>query len=160
MNSFLRTHHLNSVEVDRRANMNVDYPQETLILLLELLLIEDLNCKYTVRVDFPASTASALRPRRMQASNSHIKTLIPVGVQRLLDDTGRAGLLAIDGGHSEGIRESCIRAISNPSFVLVCFCLLHLLKTSRLYRPSAAMTAMHVSICPPSLHYRPSSTHS
>jgi hypothetical protein len=36
----------------------------------------------------------------------HVKDLIPVRVESLLDDGGCFGLLSIDCGHGEGIRES------------------------------------------------------
>lgn len=42
----------------------------------------------------------------------HIEALVPVGVQRLLDDARGARLLAIDRGHSEGIREACSACVS------------------------------------------------
>lgn len=37
----------------------------------------------------------------------HVEALIPVGVERLLDDACRLCLLAIDGGYGEGIGKSC-----------------------------------------------------
>lgn len=38
----------------------------------------------------------------------HVEAFVPVGIQRLLDDSGRLGLLSVDGGDGEGVRESCI----------------------------------------------------
>jgi len=38
----------------------------------------------------------------------HVEALVPVRVQRLLDDARGARLLAIDRGHGEGVREACI----------------------------------------------------
>ena len=45
----------------------------------------------------------------------HVETLVPVGVQRLLDDARGARLLAIDRGHGEGIREACRACVSAVS---------------------------------------------
>lgn len=39
-------------------------------------------------------------------SNIHIEALIPVGIQRLSDDTRGACLLAIDRGHGEWVGEA------------------------------------------------------
>ena len=36
----------------------------------------------------------------------HIEILVPVGVERLLHDAGRVGLLCIDGDHSERVGEA------------------------------------------------------
>lgn len=37
-------------------------------------------------------------------THAHVETLVPVGIQRLLHDAGRVGLLSIDGDHRKGIR--------------------------------------------------------
>jgi len=41
-------------------------------------------------------------------SCAHIKAFIPVGIQRLLDDAGRLGLLAIEGSDSEGVGKAFV----------------------------------------------------
>ena len=41
-----------------------------------------------------------------EALSLHVKTLIPVGIQSLLDDTGRVRLFRIDGDYSEWVRKS------------------------------------------------------
>lgn len=84
--------------------------------------------------------------------NILIEAFIPVGVQGPLADLGGLGLLPVDGGHSEGVREPCILVLE---IVLISSsmgiwqqemtqeremeqgCVR---KTSLLYKPSAAMT--------------------
>jgi hypothetical protein len=44
---------------------------------------------------------------RRHAEDAHVETLVPVGVQRLLDDARGPRLLAADGGDRKGIREAC-----------------------------------------------------
>lgn len=39
-------------------------------------------------------------------TSSHIKTLIPVRIQRLLNHAGGVRLFCIDGNDSEGVREA------------------------------------------------------
>lgn len=70
------------------ADADVDDAQETLILLLELLLVEDLDRQYAVLVC------------------AEVKALVPVGVQGPFRDRRRLGLLPIDGGDGEGVREA------------------------------------------------------
>jgi hypothetical protein len=43
----------------------------------------------------------------------HVEALVPVGVQRLLDDARGARLLAIDRGHGEGVRKACSTCMSD-----------------------------------------------
>ena len=45
----------------------------------------------------------------------HVKALIPVWIERLLDDAGRLCLFAIDGGYGKGIGESCMAASVDAS---------------------------------------------
>lgn len=59
------------------------------------------------------SVSCRLFPQRA-GRDVHVEALIPVGVQRLLDYARRARLLAIDGGHGEGIRESCTAVSKVP----------------------------------------------
>ena len=58
---------------------------------------------------------AAARRASQQGHDVHVEALVPVGVQRLLDDAGRARLLAIDRGHGEGVRESCAAPVSGMS---------------------------------------------
>lgn len=44
--------------------------------------------------------------------DEHIETLVPVRVERLLDYSSCFGLLTIDGGHRERVRESYGRALA------------------------------------------------
>lgn len=43
-----------------------------------------------------------------EGSNTHVKRLIPVGIEGLFDDGCRPGLLAPNGGYSERVWEACI----------------------------------------------------
>lgn len=74
------------IEIDGLSDRNVDYSQETLILLLELLLIEDLDSEDTPVFDV------------------NIERLVPIRVQCFLDCSGRVCLLAIDGDNREWVR--------------------------------------------------------
>lgn len=60
----------------------------------------------------------------------HVEALVPVGVQRLLDDARGARLLAIDRGHGEGVRKSCSTCMSDMFTVVMI--VLYIRKTSRL----------------------------
>jgi len=84
------------VEVYHRPYADIDDAQEALVLLLELLLVKDLNREDALFVHF------------------HVEALVPVGVQRLLDDARGARLLAIDRGHGEGVRKSEHIALVEP----------------------------------------------
>ena len=52
---------------------------------------------------------------RRHAEDAHVETLVPVGVQRLLDDARGARLLAIDSGYGEGVGKSCGGYISDAT---------------------------------------------
>ena len=43
-----------SIQVDDAANTNIDNTEETLVLLLELLLVKDLDCENALFVGSPA----------------------------------------------------------------------------------------------------------
>lgn len=45
----------------------------------------------------------------------HVKALIPVWIERLLDDACRLCLFAIDGGYGERVGESCRAASVDAS---------------------------------------------
>lgn len=99
------------LKIDDIADPNIDDAQESLILLFEFLLIEDLNRQNAVLVDSPASPNLLTPAPACLAEWTHhvqIKRFIPIRIQCLLDDRGRMGLLASDGGHSERIGESYI----------------------------------------------------
>lgn len=40
--------------------------------------------------------------------NTHIEALVPIRIERLLDDARGARLLAIDGGYGKGVRETYV----------------------------------------------------
>ena len=69
-----------------------------------------------------------------------IEAFVPVGVQSLLYDACGVGLLSIDGRHCEGVWESYTLGISNKDDNEGNWMGLNVLKTSRLYSPSAAIT--------------------
>lgn len=85
-----------SVQVDDRPYADVDDAEESLVLLLEFLLVEDLDRENAFFV------------------HSHVEALVPVGVQRLLDDARGARLLAIDRGHGKWVRKAEDIALVKP----------------------------------------------
>jgi hypothetical protein len=96
------------VQVDYRPYADVYDAEEALVLLLELLLVKDLYREDALFVDLPDGGVSIARAwRRLSRHDVHVEALVPVGVQRLLDDARGARLLAIDRGHGEGVRETC-----------------------------------------------------
>jgi hypothetical protein len=52
------------LQVNNIPNSNIYNPEKTLVLLLKLLLIEYLDCKYAVFIHFPACSPSVLVKRR------------------------------------------------------------------------------------------------
>ena len=122
------------IEVDDRSYADIDDAEEALVLLLELLLVKDLDCEHALFVDPPALYISiypglyctalhcsvlccaALYYTALHGTGAwadvHVETLVPVGVQRLLDDARGARLLAIDRSHGKGIRETCSACVS------------------------------------------------
>ena len=78
------------LQIDDIANTDIDHSEESLILLFELLLIEDLNRKNAVFVDSPAPIPLGKTMSRTQVEtglDNHIQIewLIPIWVQCLLD---------------------------------------------------------------------------
>lgn len=94
------------IQVDDATDSNIDHAEKPLILLLELLLIEDLNGQNGVFVGFPVWTSVWARVDGRAWDNAHIKALIPVWVQGLLDDASGMGLFSVDRSNSERIREA------------------------------------------------------
>ena len=94
-----------SVEVNHVANADVDHSQEALILLLEFLLVKDLDGEDAVFRRFPANASEI--GATLSEWIAHVKNLIPVGVQGLLDHRCCSGLFSANGRYSEGIRETC-----------------------------------------------------
>ena len=95
------------IKVDYTANAYIDNAQEALVLLLEFLLVEDLHCEDALFGDFPDLISVLVWKYDRQQVHIHVKALIPVGIQSLLDDSGRARLLTTNGRDGEGVRESC-----------------------------------------------------
>ena len=122
------------VKVNDIANSYVDYTEEALILLLELLLVEDLNCQHTVLICAPGD--SSAQACHHKPNNIHVKRFVPVWIQGLLDDLGGLGLFPTDGRNRKWVREAWSRQHLVLEQVTA-----NIRKTSRLYSPSAAMTA-------------------
>lgn len=81
------------LKIDHISDADIDDPEETLILLLELLLVEYLNRENAVLIDSPAPNPP-LTPLFFHRSSSNqyvghndvqIERLIPIWVQGLLD---------------------------------------------------------------------------
>ena len=109
-----------SVKIYYRPDADVDDTQEALVLLLELLLVKYLNRQDAFFVHSPIPCVSVERKRRRvwlwwRACNVHVEALVPIGVQRLLDDARGARLLAIDGGYGEGVGKSCGACVSDAT---------------------------------------------
>lgn len=77
-----------NVHINMLANFNVDDAEESLVLLFELLLVEDLNRNQAVIGD------------------SDLECLVPVRVKGLFDNRRRMCLLTIDSQNGEGVRKS------------------------------------------------------
>jgi hypothetical protein len=82
------------VQVNDIADTDVDDTEEALVLLLELLLVEDLNCQNAV------------------FCHSHVKHFIPIRVQGFSDDGGCPRLFPGDGRNGERVGKA-----ENISFV-------------------------------------------
>lgn len=98
-----------SVKINDGANADVDDTKKALILLLELLLVKYLYRQYTVLSHSPARSISIFRSfwPPVLGYDAHIKALIPVRVERLLDHTRRSRLLPVYRGYGEGVRKAC-----------------------------------------------------
>lgn len=92
------------LQVNDIANFDVHHSKETLIPLLELALVKDLDCDDRVVLD-STGTQSALAQVE-GAMHAHVEALVPVRVKRLLHDARGVGLLCIDGDNSEWVRET------------------------------------------------------
>jgi hypothetical protein len=98
-----------SVQVDDIADSDIDYTEESLILLLELLLVKYLQCQHTVFRNSTAATHQHTISKYLQIGGAsvQIEALIPVGIEGLLDHAGGSCLLAVDRRDCEWIREAC-----------------------------------------------------
>ena len=93
-------------EINDISDSDINDPQEALILLLKFLLIKYLHGQDTIFGGTPIILDQlCFIPSDIRCS--HIETLIPVWVERPLDDRCRFGLLAAESRHSERVRESC-----------------------------------------------------
>ena len=92
-------------------NTNIDDTKETLILLLELLLVKYLYSKYAILVHFTIVGVSFMS-RTWPFEQRHclqVEALIPIRIQCSLGNLRRLGLLAIDGGDRKRVGKSCRR---------------------------------------------------
>ena len=81
-------------------------------------------------------------------ANIHVKALIPVRVQGLLNDAGGPRLLAIDGCHRERVGEAREQEYQHSSSMPPGALTVPTNRnTSLLYRPSAAMTVRALLVC-------------
>jgi hypothetical protein len=124
------------IEVDHVTHADVDNSQEALVLLLELLLVKDLNCQNTVFCGSP--DMGSVGEHACCSGDIHIKHFIPVWVECFLYDRGRARLLTPNRGDGKWIGKSwagqfLVQDVTPRDLV-------DSLKTSLLYKPSAAMT--------------------
>lgn len=98
------------IEIDHITNPNIDNTQESLILLLKLLLIKHLNREYTILRRTPVASSANESPNKphqhRRQQHAHLKRLIPVRVQRPLNHRRRIRLFAIERRDSKRVRES------------------------------------------------------
>jgi hypothetical protein len=94
------------VEINHVADSDIDDSKKSLILLLELLLIENLYGKYTIFGCSPRWCQTLSCYALASQRNVHVKDFVPIRIQCLLDDRGRSCLFAADCRNCEGIRES------------------------------------------------------
>ena len=90
------------VKIDNIANADIDDSKEALVLLLELLLVKDLNGENAVLSGSPSLVLPRAAPG-CDRSYAHIKDLVPVRVERLLDNRSGPGLFATNRGDSERV---------------------------------------------------------
>jgi hypothetical protein len=75
-------------EINHISNPDIDHTQESLILLLELLLVEYLYSEYTI------------------FRGAQVESLVPIRIQGSLDNRRGFGLLATQSRDGKGIRET------------------------------------------------------
>lgn len=81
------------LQVDNVGNPYIDHTQEALVALLELALIEDLDSNNGRVLDISDAKDEMMQQEKGRCL--HVKALVPVRVQRLLEDTGGVCLLRI-----------------------------------------------------------------
>jgi hypothetical protein len=106
-------------KVDNIADSDINDTEETLVLLLKFLLVKDLDRKYAVLIDSPASAKPTVNTfalfHRRDRIHVQVEWFIPVGIQSFLDHRGGMCLLSSDGGHGERIRKACRKwSVSTP----------------------------------------------
>ena len=93
-------------ELDDVADPDVDDAQESLVLLLELLLIEHLHGEDAVFIHSAGRWLDTTDPCGQWGRDPQVETLVPVGVQRPLGDGRRLCLFAVDRGYGKWIRKA------------------------------------------------------
>ena len=96
------------IQVNDAANAHIDNAQKALILLLELLLVEDLDCENALLGDFPVLPSVQPICHTSSPSHPHVKALVPIRVERLLDHARGSRLLAADSRDRKWVRKSYI----------------------------------------------------
>lgn len=105
------------IQVEHFSHSDVHDAKESLIPSLELALVEYLD-RYDGRIldgsaeirrrqsVSPVQNTLGRKGEARRHAHEHVKVLIPVGVESAFDDTGRMGLLGVDGDDSEWIRKA------------------------------------------------------
>lgn len=105
------------VQVNNRPYPDIDHTKETLILLLELLLIENLHRKHAIFGNSPAQLQSvcsiSCRNWCLGCKDAQIEAFVPVWIQGLLDHSRCLSLLSVHRDNSKWIRKTfCFHQLS------------------------------------------------
>ena len=92
------------LQVQYIADTDVHNAEETLIALLELTLVEYLHSDNGGILD--SARGPSEKHIQTRICDAHVEALVPVRVQRLLNHTGRVGLLRIYRDDREGVWQS------------------------------------------------------
>lgn len=106
-----------NVQINDISNPDIDNPQEALIFLLELLLVEYLDSQYAIFCGPPKVVLTSLLLYD-DVRRSHVEYLIPIRIQGLFDDMSCASLFSTDCSNSKGVRKSCIIMSVTPSAIV------------------------------------------
>ena len=132
------------VKVNCAPNADVDHTEKALVLLLELLLVEYLNCKYALVIDSPVRCVSPLLMFRSAPLSYMSKLSFQYGLSVFLMTpvvlvcSPLMVATAKGSGNPVFLREHVLLPKRLP--------ISNILKTSLLYNPSAAITASGVSL--------------
>lgn len=93
------------VKINHVSDADVNYTKEALVLLFEFLLVKNLDCKDAVFSGFPVRLSVHIS--RSDECSAHVKDLIPVWIEGLLDNGGSSGLLTTDRRYCKGVWKPC-----------------------------------------------------